>query len=135
MGVEFTRGEIWKPCAVVDRNVFTGQNPASAAPLVQEFMKKLSQWTVSHSLGPSAESRWPATAQRLTPLVAGSLRLRAQPSPGAAENTPIGHGSVRRAERAPSRKHPEVRQVLAVKDARHGRRGMPATHPELLRLS
>jgi putative intracellular protease/amidase len=41
MGVDFTRGEIWKPYTVVDRNLFTGQNPASAAPLAQEFMKEL----------------------------------------------------------------------------------------------
>lgn len=41
MGVEFTRGENWKPYTVVDRNLFTGQNPASAGPLAQEFMKKL----------------------------------------------------------------------------------------------
>jgi putative intracellular protease/amidase len=42
MGVDFTRGEIWKPYTVVDRNLFTGQNPASAAPLAREFMKELS---------------------------------------------------------------------------------------------
>lgn len=41
MGVEFTRGEIWKPYTVVDRNLFTGQNPASAGPLASEFMKQL----------------------------------------------------------------------------------------------
>lgn len=42
MGLEFSRGEMWKPYTVVDRNLFTGQNPASAGPLAQEFMKKLS---------------------------------------------------------------------------------------------
>jgi putative intracellular protease/amidase len=42
MGVDFTRGEIWKPYTVVDRNLFTGQNPASAGPLAREFMKELS---------------------------------------------------------------------------------------------
>jgi putative intracellular protease/amidase len=42
MGVDFTRGEIWQPYTVVDRNLFTGQNPASAAPLAREFMKELS---------------------------------------------------------------------------------------------
>ena len=41
MGVEFTRGEIWKPYTVVDRNLFTGQNPASAAPLAGELLKTL----------------------------------------------------------------------------------------------
>ncbi|MFF7899170.1 hypothetical protein ACFZCV_10265 [Streptomyces sp. NPDC007920] len=28
MGVDFTKGEMWKPYTVVDRNLFTGQNPA-----------------------------------------------------------------------------------------------------------
>jgi putative intracellular protease/amidase len=42
MGVDFTRSEMWKPYTVVDRNLFTGQNPASAGPLAREFMKKLS---------------------------------------------------------------------------------------------
>jgi len=41
MGVDFTRGEIWKPYTVVDRNLYTGQNPASAAPLAQEMLKAL----------------------------------------------------------------------------------------------
>src|SRR5262245_6891307 len=38
MGVDFTRGEVWQPYTVLDRNLFTGQNPASAAPLAREFM-------------------------------------------------------------------------------------------------
>lgn len=42
MGVDFSRGEVWKPYTVVDRNLFTGQNPASAGPLAREFMKELS---------------------------------------------------------------------------------------------
>ena len=41
LGAEFTRGEMWKPYTVVDRNLFTGQNPASAGPLAREFLKKL----------------------------------------------------------------------------------------------
>lgn len=41
LGVDFSRGEVWKPYTVRDRNVFTGQNPASAAPLAREFMKEL----------------------------------------------------------------------------------------------
>src|ERR1700722_15282780 len=40
LGVDFSRGEIWKPYTVVDRNLFTGQNPASAGPLAREFMKE-----------------------------------------------------------------------------------------------
>ncbi|CAM3166634.1 type 1 glutamine amidotransferase domain-containing protein [Mycobacterium colombiense] len=41
MGVEFSRGEMWKPYTLKDRNLFTGQNPASAGPLAREFMKEL----------------------------------------------------------------------------------------------
>ncbi|WP_197515064.1 type 1 glutamine amidotransferase domain-containing protein [Mycobacterium sp. 1245805.9] len=41
MGVDFVRGEIWKPFTVVDRNLYTGQNPASAGPLAQELLKVL----------------------------------------------------------------------------------------------
>jgi putative intracellular protease/amidase len=41
LGVDFTRGEVWKPYIIVDRNLFTGQNPASAAPLAQEILKAL----------------------------------------------------------------------------------------------
>jgi hypothetical protein len=41
MGVDFTRGEIWKPYTIVDRNLYTGQNPASAAPLAQQILDAL----------------------------------------------------------------------------------------------
>jgi putative intracellular protease/amidase len=41
LGVEFTRGEIWKPYTVVDRNLYTGQNPASAAPLTEQVLAAL----------------------------------------------------------------------------------------------
>ncbi|MEU7767989.1 type 1 glutamine amidotransferase domain-containing protein [Nocardia sp. NPDC049190] len=41
MGLNFSRGEIWKPYTVVDRNLYTGQNPASAAPLAQKLLEVL----------------------------------------------------------------------------------------------
>src|SRR5262249_60034384 len=41
LGVDFVRGEMWKPFTVVDRNLYTGQNPASAGPLAQELLKLL----------------------------------------------------------------------------------------------
>jgi len=41
LGVTFTRGEIWKPYTVVDRNLYTGQNPASAGPHAREVLKAL----------------------------------------------------------------------------------------------
>ena len=41
LGLTFTRGEIWKPYTVVDRNLYTGQNPASAGPLAREVLKVL----------------------------------------------------------------------------------------------
>ncbi|MGW4964041.1 type 1 glutamine amidotransferase domain-containing protein [Nonomuraea sp. NPDC004186] len=42
LGVDFTKGEAWKPYTVVDRNLFTGQNPASAAVLADRLLKALS---------------------------------------------------------------------------------------------
>lgn len=40
-GADFQEGEAWAPKVVVDRNLITGQNPASAAPLADELLKKL----------------------------------------------------------------------------------------------
>ncbi|WP_225847466.1 type 1 glutamine amidotransferase domain-containing protein [Streptomyces sp. HPF1205] len=41
IGVEFSRGEIWKPYMVEDRNLITGQNPASAAIVAERLLKLL----------------------------------------------------------------------------------------------
>ncbi|MGN9788150.1 type 1 glutamine amidotransferase domain-containing protein [Nonomuraea sp. ZG12] len=41
LGVDFTKGEMWKPYTVVDRTLFTGQNPASAAVLADQLLKVL----------------------------------------------------------------------------------------------
>ncbi|MFB4295037.1 type 1 glutamine amidotransferase domain-containing protein [Actinomadura sp. NTSP31] len=41
LGVDFTKGEPWKPYTVVDRTLFTGQNPASAAVLAERLLKVL----------------------------------------------------------------------------------------------
>ncbi|MFH0173698.1 type 1 glutamine amidotransferase domain-containing protein [Streptomyces cacaoi] len=41
-GVEVQVGEPWAPHVVVDRNLVTGQNPASSAPLATELLKHLS---------------------------------------------------------------------------------------------
>ncbi|MEV5710514.1 type 1 glutamine amidotransferase domain-containing protein [Actinoallomurus sp. NPDC052274] len=41
MGVRFSAGEPWAPNVVADRNVHTGQNPASSAPLAAELVKTL----------------------------------------------------------------------------------------------
>ncbi|MFF1586718.1 type 1 glutamine amidotransferase domain-containing protein [Streptomyces sp. NPDC058286] len=40
-GVDFQEGEPWAPKTVVDRNLVTGQNPSSAAPLAAELLEKL----------------------------------------------------------------------------------------------
>ncbi|MFJ9565119.1 type 1 glutamine amidotransferase domain-containing protein [Streptomyces fuscichromogenes] len=40
-GLKVEAGEPWAPHVVVDRNVVTGQNPASAGPLAAELLKKL----------------------------------------------------------------------------------------------
>lgn len=41
MGVDFTKGEMWKPYTVVDRTLLTGQNPASASVLAERLLKVL----------------------------------------------------------------------------------------------
>jgi putative intracellular protease/amidase len=54
VGVNFSRGEIWKPCMkpcmVEDRNLITGQNPASAAVLGKRLLEVLK------SAGPQVRS-------------------------------------------------------------------------------
>lgn len=40
-GADFQESEPWAPHVVVDRNLVTGQNPASSAPLADELLKKL----------------------------------------------------------------------------------------------
>ncbi|MGJ5749621.1 type 1 glutamine amidotransferase domain-containing protein [Streptomyces puniciscabiei] len=40
-GVDVQVGEPWAPNVVVDRNLITGQNPASSAPLAAELLRKL----------------------------------------------------------------------------------------------
>jgi putative intracellular protease/amidase len=41
LGVRFSADEPWAPNVVADRNVHTGQNPASSAPLAAELVKTL----------------------------------------------------------------------------------------------
>ncbi|WP_433709885.1 type 1 glutamine amidotransferase domain-containing protein [Nocardia sp. CA-084685] len=41
LGVDFREGEPWAPHIEVDRNLYTGQNPASSAPLAAEIVKTL----------------------------------------------------------------------------------------------
>ncbi|MFI7412979.1 type 1 glutamine amidotransferase domain-containing protein [Streptomyces sp. NPDC049627] len=41
IGADYQEGEPWVPNVVVDRNLVTGQNPASSGPLAAELLKKL----------------------------------------------------------------------------------------------
>jgi putative intracellular protease/amidase len=41
VGVEFSRGPIWEPYMVEDRNLFTGQNPHSAIVVAERLLKEL----------------------------------------------------------------------------------------------
>ncbi|MGW6697416.1 type 1 glutamine amidotransferase domain-containing protein [Nocardia sp. NPDC055049] len=41
-GADFSEAEPWTPNVVVDRNLVTGQNPASSAGVAEELLKKLS---------------------------------------------------------------------------------------------
>jgi putative intracellular protease/amidase len=43
LGAEFDEGEPWQPHTVVDRNLYTGQNPASSAPLSRQILEALKQ--------------------------------------------------------------------------------------------
>ena len=45
IGIDFSRGEIWKPYMVEDRNLVTGQNPASAAVLAKRLLEVLGETT------------------------------------------------------------------------------------------
>ncbi|MFD7388071.1 type 1 glutamine amidotransferase domain-containing protein [Streptomyces sp. NPDC059852] len=40
-GIQVDAGEPWAPHVVTDRNLVTGQNPASSAPLAAELLKRL----------------------------------------------------------------------------------------------
>ena len=41
LGADFSEAEPWSPNVVVDRNLFTGQNPASSGPLAREILASL----------------------------------------------------------------------------------------------
>ncbi|OBC00124.1 thiamine biosynthesis protein ThiJ [Mycobacterium sp. 852013-50091_SCH5140682] len=41
LDVDFSKGPMWAPYILTDRNLYTGQNPASAGPLAQAFAKDL----------------------------------------------------------------------------------------------
>src|SRR3954468_18826162 len=45
VGVQFSSGELWKPYMVEDRNLVTGQNPASAAVLAKRLLEILDERT------------------------------------------------------------------------------------------
>ncbi|MFD7744576.1 type 1 glutamine amidotransferase domain-containing protein [Streptomyces sp. NPDC059698] len=42
LGADFREGEPWAPFIITDRNLITGQNPASSAPLADEILSRLS---------------------------------------------------------------------------------------------
>lgn len=41
LGADFQEADPWTPNVVVDRNLFTGQNPASSGPLAEEILQAL----------------------------------------------------------------------------------------------
>ena len=42
LGADFVEGEAWAPNVVVDRSLYTGQNPASSRPLAERMLQDLS---------------------------------------------------------------------------------------------
>ncbi|WP_431678367.1 type 1 glutamine amidotransferase domain-containing protein [Kitasatospora sp. KL5] len=41
LGADYSAGEPWAPYTVTDRNLYTGQNPASSGPLAEELLKAI----------------------------------------------------------------------------------------------
>lgn len=41
LGADFQEGEAWAPFVITDRNLITGQNPASSVPLAAEMLNRL----------------------------------------------------------------------------------------------
>ena len=65
IGVSFSRGEIWKPYMVEDRNLVTGQNPHSAAVLGKRLLEVLAERGAPAEQSPvrvGYSSAMPATA-------------------------------------------------------------------------
>jgi len=50
VGVEFSRGPIWEPYMVEDRNLVTGQNPHSAAVVANRMLEILAERATSFSM-------------------------------------------------------------------------------------
>jgi putative intracellular protease/amidase len=50
VGIEFSRGPIWEPYMVEDRNLVTGQNPSSAAVLGKRMLEMLAERTTTFAV-------------------------------------------------------------------------------------
>jgi putative intracellular protease/amidase len=57
VGVDFSRGEMWKSYMVEDRNLVTGQNPASAAVLANRLLEVLASRGPSVRNGPGKRAQ------------------------------------------------------------------------------
>jgi putative intracellular protease/amidase len=51
LGIDFSRGPIWEPYMVEDRNLVTGQNPGSAAVLGKRMLEILAERTATFAMG------------------------------------------------------------------------------------
>jgi putative intracellular protease/amidase len=67
VGVQFSRGPIWEPYMVEDRNLITGQNPHSASVVAEKLLKFL-----------GAGTQVPAQSQRQTVPAHSSLSIAGQ---------------------------------------------------------
>jgi putative intracellular protease/amidase len=65
VGVEFSRGEIWKPYMVEDRNLVTGQNPHSAAILAARLLEVLAARDASGEQSQARVGRATAASARV----------------------------------------------------------------------
>ncbi|MGZ6095984.1 MAG: hypothetical protein ACXWUG_28340, partial [Polyangiales bacterium] len=58
VGVDFSRGPIWKPYMVEDRNLVTGQNPHSAAILGKRLLEVLAERASKKPARKAGSSDW-----------------------------------------------------------------------------
>jgi putative intracellular protease/amidase len=57
VGVEYSRGPIWEPYMVEDRNLVTGQNPHSAAVLAERMLEILAEQAAPRALASAGSAR------------------------------------------------------------------------------
>lgn len=86
IGIEFSRGELWKPCMMEDRNLITGQNPASASVLAERLHPALPDLLGDRRNVGRCVGIWSSAWRNLVPQLAitGTPRPLRPSAPGRA---------------------------------------------------